>query len=92
MGYRDDRQSSSGRGDVDVNIAALWLGMIVLALLQVPLMVRYKQWRELVAFDGMWLLAGFYATLVVVDMRVINPFEIIELILTGFYGILRISL
>jgi len=71
-----------------MEILFIWLGMIGLALVQLPLMIRKKQWRELIAYGGIWLLAGVYASLVVSDIRMLNAFEIIEMIFTGVYGML----
>lgn len=51
--------------------------MFIIAFWQVPRLLKLKQYRELVFFLGMWIIAGVYALLVVMDFPLISPFEII---------------
>ena len=38
--------------------------MVIIALLQVPILIHKKQWKELAAFAFFWLAAGIYASLI----------------------------
>ncbi len=42
----------------------VWTGMVIIALLQVPILIHKKQWKELAAFSIFWLAAGVYASLI----------------------------
>lgn len=45
-------------------MVAVLMVMMALAFLQVPPLVNRKQWGELAAFAGLWVVAGVYAFLV----------------------------
>ena len=55
----------------------LWIIMSLIALYQVPRLIRDKQRRTLVVFGVFWLLATVYGSLVLNDFLVPKPTEII---------------
>jgi hypothetical protein len=42
----------------------VWTGMVIIALLQVPILINKKQWKELAAFAFFWVAAGIYASFI----------------------------
>jgi hypothetical protein len=42
----------------------VWTGMILIAAAQVPVLVKKKQQKELIAFVVIWAIAGIYASLI----------------------------
>jgi len=55
----------------------LWIIMILIALYQVPRLIRNKQRRVLLVFGFFWLLTTVYGSLVLSDIPVPKPTEII---------------
>lgn len=54
--------------------------MISIAIYQVPRLLRQKQWRELLAFGMVWLIAGVYAFLAAMEFPMPTLIEIVTLI------------
>lgn len=42
----------------------VWTGMLIIAVVQVPVLINRKQWKELVAFSVLWVAAGIYASFI----------------------------
>lgn len=42
----------------------VWTGMVIIALVQAPILINKKQWKELAAFAIFWVAAGIYASLI----------------------------
>lgn len=59
--------------------------MIVMLAIQLPLLLKEKQWGELAAFLTLWLVAVVYASLVVLDVPIPNPTEILISVLHNYY-------
>lgn len=55
----------------------LWFVMLLMAIWQIPLLYKKKQFKELLSFIGIWLTASIYASLVVSEIKLISPFVII---------------
>lgn len=55
----------------------LWIIMALIALYQVPRLIRDKQRRTLVVFGVFWLLATVYGSLVLSDIPVPKPTEVL---------------
>ena len=51
--------------------------MLSIGLFQVPSLLRGKKYRELAAFFMLWLIAGTYAYLVVIEVSPVSPFMLI---------------
>jgi len=45
-------------------LVGTWLVLMTIVLVQVPIIVRRKQWAELRLFIFLWLIAAVYSTLV----------------------------
>lgn len=56
---------------------AVMLVMILIALFEIPKMLRKNQWGELIAFGGLWLFATLYTFLVAAEAPLPNPTELI---------------
>lgn len=56
--------------------------MLIIAFFEVPSLLKERKYRELTAFFVLWLIAGTYAALVVLDLPLINPFVLITEIVT----------
>ena len=60
------------------------LGIMALILaVQLPLLLKEKQWGELASFLTLWLVATVYASLVALDVPIPNPTEILISMLGG---------
>ncbi len=55
----------------------LILILLLVAGWQLPLLYNQKKYREMVAFIVLWLVSGIYGGIVVMDIPLISPFEII---------------
>ncbi len=51
--------------------------MVLIALFQVPALVRHGYWGELAAFSLLWIISGAYATLVVLNVPLIAPTDLL---------------
>jgi hypothetical protein len=58
-------------------LVGLWLVMILIALYQVPRLLREQQRRTLLVFGFIWLLATVYGSLVLNDVPVPRPTDVI---------------
>jgi hypothetical protein len=58
-------------------LAGLWLVMFLIALYQVPRLIREEQRRTLLVFGIIWLLVTVYGSLVLGDVPVPRPTEVI---------------
>ncbi len=72
-----------------MRMAGVWTGMLVIALMQVPVLINKKQWKELVAFAVFWVIAGIYASLILGtyagDIAVPNHTELLDRFFTALY-------
>ena len=50
------------------NLIAVLAIMLLMLSIQLPLLVKEKQWGELAAFSALWLIASLYASLVALDI------------------------
>lgn len=55
----------------------LLIVMVLIALYEVPRLLRNRQYRTLVVFAFLWLLATVYGSLVLRDIPVPKPTELI---------------
>ncbi|NLJ34131.1 MAG: hypothetical protein GX349_06015 [Firmicutes bacterium] len=62
---------------------AIPLGMGIIALLEVPKMLKKKQWGELIAFAGLWLFATLYAFLVAAEAPLPSPTNLVFFLFGG---------
>jgi hypothetical protein len=58
-------------------LVGLWLVMILIALYQVPRLLREEQRRTLLVFGFIWLLVTVYGSLVLNDVPVPRPTDVI---------------
>ena len=63
-------------------LAVLAIMALILAI-QLPLLLKEKQWGELAAFLTLWLVATVYASLVALNIPILNPTEILISVLGG---------
>ena len=63
-------------------LAVLAIMALILAI-QLPLLLKEKQWGELAAFLTLWLVATVYASLVALNIPILNPTEILISMLGG---------
>ena len=45
-------------------MAKVWIAMLLMAVVEIPILIRAKLWGELVAFLGLWVMATVFASLV----------------------------
>lgn len=73
----------------------VWLVMLLIAAAEAPSIIAKRQWRDLIAFGALWLLAGVYSSLVLgaelVDARIPNHTEILIGLLSALYRWLGIG-
>lgn len=69
-------------------LAGLLFVMLLIAVFQVPVLVKKEEYRELFMFTGIWLIAGIYASLVVLDIPFISPFQLITKIVEIITGLI----
>ena len=72
-----------------MRMAAVWTGMLLIAIAQVPVLINRKQWRELAAFAFFWVAAGIYASVILGtyagDIAVPNHTELLDHFFTALY-------
>ncbi len=59
--------------------------MVLMALLQVPRLLKREQYRELCVYGLMWSIAFLYAIFVIKRVPIPNPVEVI-MSLFSFFG------
>ncbi|MEW5786066.1 MAG: hypothetical protein AB1767_13500 [Bacillota bacterium] len=59
--------------------------MILIAILQIPPLLKNKQWPELAGFGAIWVFATVYIALLSAGVPIANPTEILRPLLQGFY-------
>jgi hypothetical protein len=68
----------------------VWTGMLIMALVQVPVLINRKQWKELAAFTVFWVVAGIYASLILGtfagDLAIPNHTELLIRFFNTLYG------
>ena len=78
-----------------MRMAGVWAGMGIIALVQVPILVKKKQWKELIAFSAFWIIAGVYASIILGtyagDIVVPNHTELLDRFFTALYHRLGIE-
>jgi hypothetical protein len=62
--------------------------MIAMVLIQVPATLRKRDFRGLVAFGCLWVIATLYGALTLLDVPVLSPEEFI----TSFFSRLAVRL
>ena len=60
-----------------ISIAALWILMIIMAGWQVPRLLKQNRNKEIIVFLAIWLSASIYGSLVLSDITLISPFDLI---------------
>ncbi len=64
----------------------VWTGMSLIAIIQIPTLINKKQWRELICFAILWIIAGVYASFILGTftgkISIINHSEIIRYVFT----------
>lgn len=67
----------------------VWTGMLLIALMQTPVLINKKQWKELAAFAFFWAAAGIYASIVLGtyagDIAVSNHTELLDRFFSALY-------
>lgn len=56
--------------------------MLIIAFFELPSLLKERKYRELTAFLVLWLIAGTYAGLVVLELPLVSPFVLITEIVT----------
>lgn len=67
------------------------LFMILLALLQVPFLVKQKQWGDLAGYGLVWIMAATYAMLVAGRVPLPRPVEILRPLFQALYRLLGLE-
>ena len=57
--------------------------MSAMLVMQLPPLIKEKQWGELAAFLILWIIASAYASLVALDVLLPSPTEILIGLLNG---------
>ena len=55
---------------------ALWLIMILIALWQVSILLEKKQYKYIMVFLALWIIAGIYGSLVLLGINIPSPFAL----------------
>jgi hypothetical protein len=58
-------------------MAVFFLIMIIMALFQGYIMIKQKQWGEFIAFAVLWIIATTYGVLVIMNVPIPRPGEVI---------------
>jgi hypothetical protein len=51
--------------------------MIVMALITLPPLIKDKKWGEVAVFTGLWILATIYSLILILEIPIISPGDII---------------
>ena len=68
-------------------IVLLLIGFAMLALWQIPGLVRKRWWRELICFAVLWFMGFIFSVMVSMGINLPPISTIINKLLTGFLGI-----
>jgi len=67
-------------------IALLLIGFAILALLQVPSLVRKRWWKELICFAVLWLMGLIFSVMLSRGINLPPISTIINKFIAGMYG------
>jgi hypothetical protein len=73
-------------------MAVVLLIMITIALFQVPMLLRQKQYRELLGFSMIWLIATVYSLMVVLRVPLPGAVDVLEYIYGRIFELLASNL
>ena len=68
-------------------IALLLIGFIMLALWQIPGLVKKRWWRELICFVALWFMGFIFSVMLSMGINLPPISTIINKLLAGFFGI-----
>ncbi len=57
--------------------------MLLIAFLQVPVLLRQKQRKELLSFSALWIVAAVYSLLVTLNVPLPTLLEVIDIVYGG---------
>ena len=66
--------------------------MVLIAIYQVPPLVKQKQWAELAGFALVWTMATAYALLVLSPVPVPRPIDLIRALMQAIYSYLGLDI
>ncbi|HHW91513.1 MAG TPA: hypothetical protein GX735_02310 [Firmicutes bacterium] len=61
----------------------IWLGMIIIAAVEIPRLLAKEKRGELLAFAALWVIATLYASLVMAEVPLPNPTELVLFLFGG---------
>ena len=67
-----------------MNIVVLWSIMILMAWWQIPRLTKRNQKKDIIVFLGIWLSAGIYGSLVISEITLISPFDLIIIMIENY--------
>ncbi len=69
----------------------LWVVLIMslIAIFQVPALLRQKQWGELLGFSALWVIATVFALLVVLDVPLPTLLEILDFVYGSVFQLVK---
>lgn len=64
----------------------VWVVMALMAIVEVPILMRKKMWGELAAFSVLWVSATLYASLIAADIPIPSVAQIIISIFSPMFS------
>jgi|LFRM01.2.fsa_nt_gb hypothetical protein len=70
----------------------IWVVIIMslIAIFQVPVLLRQKQWGELQSFSILWIIAAAYSLLVVLDVPLPTLLEVVDFVYSSIFQLVKL--
>jgi hypothetical protein len=69
----------------------LWVVLIMslIAIFQVPVLLRQKQWGELLGFSALWVIATAYALMVALNVPLPTLLEVLDFVYGSIFQLVK---
>mgnify|MGYP000917348229 CR=1 FL=1 len=69
----------------------LWVVLIMslIAIFQVPALLRQKQWGELLGFSALWVIATAYALMVALNVPLPTLLEVLDFVYGSIFQLVK---
>lgn len=69
----------------------LWVVLIMslIAIFQVPVLLRQKQWGELLGFSALWIIAAAYSLMVALNVPLPTLLEVLDFVYGSIFQLVK---
>jgi hypothetical protein len=70
----------------------IWVVIIMslIAIFQVPVLLRQKQWGELQSFSILWIIAAAYSLLAALDVPLPTLLEVVDFVYSSIFQLVKL--